>query len=394
VREVGEKIWNQVDRILNSGARLGLATTGGGSELISWLLNHPGASRAVLEAQVPYCTAALGAYLGAPGPHRVEERTAVEMAGKAYVRGCRLGGSGEGVVGLGCTAALATGRVRRGEDRGHVALRRQGEYRIYSLYFNRGAAGRIEQEDLLSRLGLRALGEACGESFEEGDWPDFVELTKRTLPLEDPLQLVYRGEVGAVEIDIEGNACAEVEREGRLLFSGSFNPLHQGHVQLAEVASNQCRHPVCMEISLENVDKPPLARDELEHRIEQFRGRFPVVVTRAPTFVEKARLFGGCTFVIGYDTAVRLFQGKYYEGGEEGMEEGLGEMATGGCHFLVAGRLHESVFRTMESIEVSERWRDMLSGIPEKAFRMDVSSTEIRGGNEGVVGEPGGGISG
>ena len=76
------------------------------------------------------------------------------------------------------------------------------------------------------------------------------------------------------------------------------------------------------------------------------------------------------------------------------MEEGLGEMATGGCHFLVAGRLHESVFRTMESIEVSERWRDMLSGIPEKAFRMDVSSTEIRGGNEGVVGEPGGGISG
>jgi hypothetical protein len=381
VREVDGNIWNRVEGILNSGVRLGLATTGGGSELISWLLNHPGASRAVLEAQVPYCTAALGAYLGAPGPHPAEVRTAVEMAGKAYVRGCYLAGSEEGVIGLGCTAALATGRARRGEDRGHIALRRQGEYRIYSLYFDRGAADRIEQEDLLSRLGLRGLGEACGECPEEGDWPNFAEVKKRTLSLDDPLELIFREEVGAVEIDVEGNACAEVEREGRLLFSGSFNPLHRGHVQLAKVASNQCRRPVCMEISLENVDKPPLSRDEMEHRVEQFRGRLPVVVTRVPTFVEKARLFGGCTFVIGYDTAVRLFQGKYYEGGEEGMENSLEEMATGGCHFLVAGRLHESVYRTLESIEVPERWRKMLSDIPEKAFRMDVSSTEIRRGN-------------
>lgn len=380
MRKVDGNIWNQVEGILNSGVRLGLATTGGGSELISWLLNHPGASRVLLEAQVPYCAAALGAYIGAPGPHRAEAQTAVEMAGKAYVRGCRLAGSEERVIGLGCTAALATGRVRRGEDRGHIALRRQGEYRIYSLYFNRGTAGRLEQEDLLSRLGLRALGEACGERPEEGEWPDYAEVTERTLSLDDPLELIVRGEVGAVEIDVEGNFCVEVEREGRLLFSGSFNPLHQGHVQLAEVASEQCRRPVCMEISVKNVDKPPLSRDELECRIEQFRGRFPVVVTREPTFVGKGRLFGGCTFVIGYDTAVRLFQKKYYEGGEEGMERGLEEMATGGCHFLVAGRLHESVYRTLESIAVPEKWRGMLNGIPEKAFRMDVSSTEIREG--------------
>ena len=35
---------------------------------------------------------------------------------------------------------------------------------------------------------------------------------------------------------------------------------------------------------------------------------------QAPLYPTKARLFPGSTFVIGYDTAIRLVDGKYYGG--------------------------------------------------------------------------------
>lgn len=376
--QVEEKIWDQVEGILRSGIQLALATTGGGSQLAFWLLNHPGASQAVMEVQVPYHPAALGDYLGAPGPHRVEARTALELAGRAYRRVQLLTG-GDGLsVGMGCTAALATDRARRGEDRAYLALRWGGAYRIYTLGFVKGVAGRLEQEEVLSRLGLQALSEVCGGASGRESWPDYVRIEARTVALDDPLALVLGGEVAVVEVDGEGQATAEVERRGRLLFPGSFNPLHQGHVELAAAAWRQCGRPVCLEISVENVDKPPLSREELEKRIAPLRGQFPVVVTRAPTFVEKARLFGACCFVIGLDTAMRLFAARYYDGGEAGMRKALEEMAGTRCRFLVAGRLIEGVYRTLDDIEIPGVFRTMFASLPEEAFRLDISSTEIR----------------
>ena len=378
-RDVDKQIWDQVEAVLESGVELALATTGGGCELVSWLLNHPGASRAVVEVQVPYHAGVLRDYLGFSGPHRVEEKTALSMAGQAFVRAREFSGGEGRSVGLGCTAALVTRRVRRGEERACIALRLEREYRVYALHFAREGADRLEQEDVLSRFILHMLADACGASLsEEAELPNWVSVSARVLSLEDPLELVLRGEVDVVEVDAAGNVFAEVERWNRLLLPGSFNPLHQGHTRLAEVAQKQSGRALCLEISVENVDKPALSRRELDGRLEQLRGRYAVVVTRAPTFVEKARLFGDCFFVIGYDTAVRLLEGKYYGGGEEGMEKALKEMKEGGCRFQVAGRLHQGAYRTLDDLELPELYREVFVAIPEEVFRMDVSSTEIR----------------
>ena len=378
-RSVDERIWDQVEAVLGSGVELALATTGGGCELVSWLLNHPGASRAVVEVQVPYHAGVLRDYLGFSGPHRVEEKTALNMAGQAFVRARGFAGGEGRPVGLGCTAALATRRVRRGEERAYIALRLEEEYRNYELRFARGGADRLEQEDLLSRFALQALTDACGAGLsEEMELPIWVGVSERVLSLEDPLELVLRGEVDVAAVDAAGNVSAEVKRRNRLLLPGSFNPLHQGHVRLAEVAQEQSGREICLEISVENVDKPALSRRELDDRLEQLRGKYAVVVTRAPTFLEKARLFGDCSFVIGYDTVVRLLEGKYYEGGYEGMEEALKEMKEGGCRFQVAGRLYQGAYRTLDDLELPEPCKEMFVAIPEEVFRRDVSSTEIR----------------
>src|SRR5205823_11818142 len=96
-----------------------------------------------------------------------------------------------------------------------------------------------------------------------------------------------------------------------VLFPGSFNPMHEGHVLLARVAEEHTQQPLAFELSVTNVDKPPLPSETVRQRLAQFAWKAPVELTRAPTFVEKARVFPGTTPVVGADTAERPLGSRY-----------------------------------------------------------------------------------
>ena len=60
------------------------------------------------------------------------------------------------------------------------------------------------------------------------------------------------------------------------------------------------------EISIENVDKPPLDYTEMQLRAEQFRAAMlPLWLRGAPTFDEKSRLFPAQHLLVGVDTLER-----------------------------------------------------------------------------------------
>ena len=61
----------------------------------------------------------------------------------------------------------------------------------------------------------------------------------------------------------------------------------------------------------------------------------------AATFETKAELFPGAAFVLGWDTAVRVIDPKYY-GGEAGRDAALGKLLIAGCRLVVGGRLDAS----------------------------------------------------
>ncbi len=162
-----------------------------------------------------------------------------------------------------------------------------------------------------------------------------------------------------------------------ILLPGSFNPLHAAHCQLAAVASERLGQPAAFELSIANVDKPPLDRAEIERRLRQFAGLAPVWLTRAPTFIEKARLFPGVVFVVGADTAARILSPRYYR--DANLDAALSEVRAHGCRFLVAGRIDvNGTFLNLDDLPLPAAHRDLFDAIPADVFRMDLSSTQLR----------------
>lgn len=161
---------------------------------------------------------------------------------------------------------------------------------------------------------------------------------------------------------------------------GSFNPLHAGHRTLAEVVAIRFGIEVHYELSTANVDKPDLPADEVARRVRQFAGVGAVWVTRAARFVEKAELFPGTAFVLGFDTAVRLIDPKYY-GSDTGRDTALDAIRDLGCRVIVGGRVDAAgTFRVWGETRghLPARFDELFAVLDEAAFRVDLSSTELR----------------
>ena len=147
--------------------RLCLVTTGVGAQAVYWLFAEAGASRTVLDAQVPYARRALDEYVGARAEQHVSAEEAAKMAAAALARARRLADNAGSepttpLFGVACTGAIATDRVRRGENRLHVAWTDGERTRTFSLVFQKRARDRAGEEAAGSALLLNAVAEAKG----------------------------------------------------------------------------------------------------------------------------------------------------------------------------------------------------------------------------------------
>src|SRR5271168_1631860 len=312
--------WQQLISTLHaSGRKAALAITGGGSGAVGELLRVPGGSRLLIEAQVPYDELALAAFLGFAPAQACSADTAIAMAQSARGRAARLVpstgvGVGTDLVGLGATAALVSDRPRKGEHRFHIAFANSAGIAHCTCVLAKGRRDRAAEEDLVSRAIVLWLARACGIAAPSprGLLDADEHYAETVVAAVDTIDQLLAGELDRVTVQPDGQIMLSAPQPF-VLFPGSFNPMHEGHVLLARVAEEVRQQPLAFEISVANVDKPPLAGETVRHRLSQFAWKSPVELTRAPTFLDKSRLFPSTTFVIGADTAERLVAPRYYD---------------------------------------------------------------------------------
>lgn len=357
-----------------------LAVTGGGAGAAAWLLSVPGGSRTFLAAHVPYDQKALDEFLARPPASYCSPETAALMARRALEE-ARWLSPGVPVAGVGCTASLRSDRPKRGDHRFHAAVATGERTRTWSLTLTKDARTREAEEEAVDRVLLNAMAEAFGVG------------PRTAVPLL-PGEEIQTGDAGPpsawARFWSRGVTALCQFPDGRLredappptlVLPGSFNPLHEGHAQMARCAAEQTGRAAAFELTVANADKPPLEPEEVRRRLGQFHGRGPVWVTRAATFVEKARLFPGAAFVLGADTAARVVEPRFYGGEAAAMNAALDSFRRQGCRFLVAGRVDaQGRFVGLADLALPAEHRDLFEGIPEEAFRRDLSSTQLRAG--------------
>ena len=176
--------------------------------------------------------------------------------------------------------------------------------------------------------------------------------------------------------------AAETQANGVL--SGSFAPIHEGHQKMAEHATNSKKLNITFELAIQNAEKPPLDQFEIWERSQQdfgVGGEMAVALSNAATFEEKSSLFPGTTFLVGFDTLVRIADQAYYNGIRH-RDQAIENIAKRNCRILVYGRK-----LVMDGLE--DFWQgnqpgllkdlaDLCEWVPESEFRQDMTSTEKR----------------
>ncbi len=192
-------------------------------------------------------------------------------------------------------------------------------------------------------------------------------------------------------------AARHIKESGRRLgiFSGSFNPLTVAHIKMIEAAQKKYDlDEILLILARANVDKGVFGlslADRLLILKEYTANRedFSVAACSHGKFIEKIEALKPAypsgthfSFIVGYDTFIRLFDPKYYTNLHGALEALFNQ-----CRFIVANRqdYDEDAVRQVMEVPDYRRYTSCIDLIELPDFYAEISSTDIRaqiqGGN-------------
>ena len=378
-----------IPKIHETRTKAVLIITGGGTEVLPVLLKRGGGSATLLSAVVPYANAETVELLGGEPEKFVSEQTARQLAMAAYQRALELRSKDEPVCGVACTSALQKTPEEREGRIHHIFCALQTGYKTISLSLTLDAGHftwewqgqpikptaydvREWEETINAKMLLALVAEGCGLRAEVVH-PKIVRRESTLLDTWLPqllsgeaTSLVYMPEFHDMIAMPVGNNIPEY------LLPGSFNPMHPGHVEMAEHVENFSGNKVAFEISIRNADKPMLDFITLQERLESCGKKRHVWLTNAPTFAKKALIFPGTTFLVGWDTAKRIVDPKYGN-----VDKAITTFEKTGVRFIIFGREINGEYHC-ELDGFPKRFCDLSSEVIERLHNRAVSSTGIR----------------
>eukprot|EP00808_Paulinella_micropora_P029917 g16243.t1 len=203
------RVSKAMNQIHSTSNKLVYEFSGAGAMALWWMHSVPGSSNTVLEATDRSSPAALMDLLGYEPEKYVSSETALGMAHQAYLRAKNLtflSGTPSPVVGLACTAYIASSRDKKdkskryGQSGAHhcaVATHTDSGPVTYTLELMKGR-DRMHEEIVVSQFVLRALAVAVGITtptpLNLKDGESGVQV-KSEHTLSDPVKNLKTGEV-------------------------------------------------------------------------------------------------------------------------------------------------------------------------------------------------------
>ncbi|KAL4476284.1 hypothetical protein ABPG74_010017 [Tetrahymena malaccensis] len=427
---------NQMKQLLkNLNYKLVLHTAGCGSYALKELCINPGSSKVVLEGGQFYARGSLEKELFDKRniydkrnlvEKYVSQQTAELMALEAFCKGQNILMRQNEIeeidkpIGIGITGQIGHHRV----NQAYLTIQSMNFLRTFHLTFDdelNGKDQRKEQDVLISdfifnaiqryyssektqeweqlfgkNLKVNLLQERMFDMFEYLDYDDFIHnivIYKRNT---EEFQKRKLSSQNFDESDCKGEFTFAVNQhlDNCVLFSGSFNPIHEAHVQIAlESKKLKNRDKIYFEMPLKNADKAIKDRETLLHLVrsifvkvessfsDQLKPyQYGIVISKRSLFTEKCSYTANSTFAVGIDTFKRILDNKYYNDSIEDKIATLATFKNSKTDFVVAPRLNPQT-NQMEYYDdfIKDTPRFLKDSVIEmKDYRNDISSTQIR----------------
>lgn len=340
-----------------------IITTGAGCAAEK-LWQVPGASKVLLGGQTPYSTFMTDRLLGYAPNGYANTETAAAMANIGYYRAmevaCMAGFKERPILSVACSAAVQTARARRGEDRAHLAIRTAQGLFVQEFFLSR-EQNREQQGTICDLLTLNLM-------LWGADLPLVEMQMKKTTPAKLTVETF---EEPYAYFDRSGTR-QELRPDDCLLFPGSFNGLHFGHIKAARYGEQASGKQVVFELVEKRVGKEAVSREEL--LCVPIRcvvsGHAWLQRMHGSSSISSRTAFG--TSWSGTDTAERVMNPALYEGT---LNRVLGEMADAGVRFYVMQRSSNGAAPKLVRDYIPSDWARLFVDLPG---RFDISSSELR----------------
>ena len=302
-----------VQQIHKTGKKFFAAITGGGQSFLTEFTKIEGASANLIGGIIPYNQKMFDDFVGGRSPAKyVSFEGASKLANASYLQCLKFGVDKKEAIGIGVSSALVQANERVGRQHRSFIVMHTG-FGTYSLeaILTKADRTRAEEEEIICEIILNVLAhilDIC-PLFNFDERYKYINTNFRK---ETDVNLGYLINDETDLISSQNLA----QKQKLVVFSGSFNPLHDGHKTVVNLAKEITGDEVFLELSVKNTDKGLINFIELEDRISGLKD-YEFILTNCPTMVKKVEAIkkyaplAEITLVVGADTWDRIWDEKY-----------------------------------------------------------------------------------